>query len=96
MPLLDIFHSRPIWAEIIGLLLAFAIGAAWAYIIRRRKGKDKIDKAVDTLRGYCAKVNHCDNCRYRQDTDGSCPFMVETPPCDWSMDNRQQEQEAGA
>lgn len=52
-----------------------------------KKEKDKIDKAVDIIRGYCAKVPHCENCRYIIG-DGSCPFMQETPPCDWDMDER--------
>lgn len=40
--------------------------------------KDKIDEAVDTLRGYCAKVKDCKKCRY-SDHKGECPFMNETP-----------------
>ena len=42
--------------------------------------KDRIDKAVATLRGYCCKVN-CGNCRYRT-KDNGCPFQDEAP-CDW-------------
>ena len=49
--------------------------------------KDKIDEAVGTLRGYCAKVKDCKKCRYVTQ-DGQCPFMLEEPPCDWDMDNQ--------
>lgn len=93
MELLDLYHTRPIWGEVLGLLAAFAVGMAWAWITERRKRrmKDRIDKAVDTIRGYCAKVTNCDKCRYRQGTDGSCPFMKETPPCDWCMDKRRED-----
>lgn len=92
MLLLDLYNTRPIWGEVLGLLAAFGIGMTWAWITERRKRrmKDRIDRAVDTIRGYCAKVTHCDNCRFRQGTDGSCPFMVETTPCDWDMDKRRE------
>ena len=43
--------------------------------------KDKIDEAVATVRGYCAKVKNCKKCRYVTQ-DGQCPFMLEEPPCD--------------
>lgn len=49
--------------------------------------KDKIDQAVETIRGYCAKVKSCGNCRY-SDQKGNCPFTQETPPCDWDMDSQ--------
>ena len=58
------------------------------------KRKVPVDRAIDTLRGYCSKVPTCGKCRFS--TDGQCPFMQETPPCDWEMDKRRQEKEAGA
>ncbi len=57
-----------------------------------RNFKDRIDKAVDTIRGYCAKVKNCNKCRFVT-PDGQCPFMLETPPCDFDMDDRRQQQE---
>ena len=48
--------------------------------------KDKIDGAVHTLRRYCANGQDCKKCRYR-DYKVECPFMNETPPCDWDMNS---------
>ena len=52
--------------------------------------KDRIDEAVATLRGYCAKVKTCNQCRYVTQ-DRQCPFMQQEPPCDWSMDDRRKQ-----
>lgn len=53
------------------------------------KIKAPVDRAIDILRGYCSKVAYCEKCRFVT-PDGDCPFKQETPPCDWSMDVRQQ------
>lgn len=37
MPLLDLFHNRPIEGEVLGLLAAFAVGMVWVWITNRRK-----------------------------------------------------------
>jgi hypothetical protein len=54
--------------------------------------KDRIDRAVGTLRGYCAKVKNCNKCRFVTQ-GGECPFMLETPPCDFDMDDRKKKKE---
>ncbi len=54
-----------------------------------KKYRTPVDRAIDTLRGYCSKVPRCEKCRFVT-PDGGCPFNQEIPPCDWSMDVRQQ------
>lgn len=58
--------------------------------------KDRIDRAVDTIRGYCAKVKYCGDCRFMS-KDKNCLFMNDTPPCDWRIDKtgNRQKREAG-
>lgn len=62
-----------------------------------KRKRDKVDKAIKTIRGYCGKVKRCERCRFRC-SDGDCLFMKEFPPCDWSMDkiNQRTDTEAGA
>ncbi|WP_304965984.1 hypothetical protein [uncultured Oscillibacter sp.] len=59
------------------------------------KRKDRIDRAVETIRGYCGKVKHCDDCRFISE-DGNCLFMDDTPPCDWKMDTTRDRQKKEA
>ena len=59
------------------------------------KRKDRIDRAVETIRGYCGKVKHCDDCRFISE-DGNCLFMDDTPPCDWKMDTHRTRQKKEA
>lgn len=49
------------------------------------KFKNKVDRAVETLMGYCSKVTDCDKCRFFKATDYDvCPFTQDIP-CDWGM-----------
>lgn len=59
------------------------------------KRKDRIDRAVETIRGYCGKVKHCDDCRFISE-DGNCLFMDDTQPCDWKMDTTRDRQKKEA
>ncbi len=82
------------WAELLGLQAAFAVGMAWAIISdsrRKHAMKDRIDKAVGIIRGYCVKVPHCDVCRYTK--TGECPLQSQAP-CDWDPEKWRQEREA--
>lgn len=54
--------------------------------------KDRIDRAVNTIRGYCVKVD-CGNCRYGK--DGDCPLQAQAP-CDWDPEKWRQGREAQA
>lgn len=51
--------------------------------------RNRVDKAIATIRGYCDKVVLCDKCRYSM--DGGCPFTDSCIPSDWKMDIRQEE-----
>ncbi len=59
---------------------------------REKTMKDRIDKAVATIRGYCVKVDY-GNCRYSKDRD--CPLQTQAP-CDWDPEKWRQEREARA
>lgn len=48
--------------------------------------KDRIDKAVETLKGYCDKHTECRNCRF-SDEKGYCNFEKGKIPSDWSVNN---------
>ena len=52
--------------------------------------KNRIDRAVATLRGYCRKVN-CKNCRYRT-KDNVCHLLGDSP-CEWDPERWQRERE---
>ena len=62
-----------------------------------KKKKDKVGKAIKTIRDYCAKMPFCKSCRF-SGIDGGCLIMSEFPPCDWDMNKlgRQPDTEAGA
>ena len=60
-----------------------------------KKYRTPVDRAIDTLRGDCGKVKHCDDCRFIRE-DGNCLFMDDTPPCDWKMDATRERQKKGA
>ena len=40
--------------------------------------KTKVEKAIDTIKGFCGKHDTCDRCRYRTETDG-CMFREDIP-----------------
>lgn len=44
--------------------------------------KDRIDRAADILRGYCAKTD-CGKCRFGT-PEGNCDLQ-DFPPCDWGQ-----------
>ena len=39
--------------------------------------KDRIDRAFETLKGYCSKRAFCDRCRY--DNKGQCALNEDVP-----------------
>lgn len=49
--------------------------------------KDRIDKAVETIKGYCTKHSTCTNCRFRIKGSGVCVFEKGEIPCEWSEEN---------
>lgn len=51
--------------------------------MKRIKATMTIEKAIDTLKGYCLKHATCDNCRFKIDND--CFFERNTMPCDWDF-----------
>lgn len=52
--------------------------------------KDKIEKAFDTIIGYCQKRTFCENgCRFY--VEGFCIFQKELPPVDWRRERKVQE-----
>ena len=52
--------------------------------------KDKVEKAFDTLKGYCQKRVSCENgCRFY--VEGICIFQQELPPVDWGRERKVQE-----
>ena len=51
--------------------------------------KDEIEKAFDTLIGYCQKRTFCeDGCRFY--VESSCLFQKQLPPVDWQRERRTQ------
>ena len=50
---------------------------------------NKVDKAFETIKGYCNKQMTCKNCRFN--TEEECYFRRGVIPCDW---NRETEHEA--
>lgn len=49
---------------------------------------DRVDKAVETLKGYCSKHSMCDEtCRFYDKTRSDCVFEKGVLPCDWSDNN---------
>lgn len=52
--------------------------------------KDKIEKAFDTLIGYCQKRAFCETgCRFY--VEGFCIFQKELPPVDWRRERKVQD-----
>lgn len=47
------------------------------------KYKDRVDKAVEIIKGYCLKHTNCEKCRFRGE-NGYCMFEGGDVPCDWS------------
>lgn len=47
--------------------------------------QDKVYKAVEIIKGYCAKVVRCEKCRF-SNAEGGCLFAAEIAPCDWDLD----------
>jgi len=51
--------------------------------------KDRVDKAFETIKGYCLKRTSCgDGCRYNGE-DG-CVFQRHEPPVDWESPRNNQ------
>lgn len=49
--------------------------------------KNRVDKAIAVIRGYCDKMTSCDKCRYQTDSSQECPF-TSFVPCNWEMDEK--------
>lgn len=50
--------------------------------------KDRVDKAVETLKGYCTKHSDCyHDCRFYDKEEDECMFEKSKLPCDWSVNN---------
>lgn len=50
--------------------------------------KDRIDKAVEVIKGYCKKHFDCTaNCRFFDKEERECMFEKGIIPCDWSENN---------
>lgn len=50
--------------------------------------KDRVDKAVETIKGYCNKHSCCENrCRFFDKEEYECVFEKGKIPCDWSDNN---------
>lgn len=47
--------------------------------------QDKIYKAVEIIKGYCAKQIRCENCRFENPND-ECMFLIQMSPCDWNQE----------
>ena len=43
---------------------------------------DTINKALETISGYCAKISKCENCRFSEKEDGIC-ILQNYVPADW-------------
>lgn len=53
--------------------------------------KTKVEKAIDTIKGFCGKHDNCDRCRYRTEA-GGCMFREDIPYYwDSKTDNRGKE-----
>lgn len=48
-----------------------------------RKRKNRVEKAVDILTGYCDKHSDCSYCRFHNKQDLECLFLKGFAPCDW-------------
>ena len=50
--------------------------------------KDRLDKAVESIKGYCEKHLCCsEDCRFFDKEENECVFERSTIPCDWSDNN---------
>ena len=57
------------------------------HLIKKIK-EDKINKAVETLKGYCEKHSFCESeCRFYDKKTDECVFEKGKIPCDWSVNN---------
>lgn len=57
------------------------------YLLEKIK-KDRVDKAVETLKGYCNKHSDCDErCRLYDKENKVCMLEKGILPCDWSVNN---------
>lgn len=53
--------------------------------------KDRVDKAVETLRGFCLKRVACDGCRFNDEAYGCLLIRNgQTIPADWEVPERKQ------
>lgn len=43
---------------------------------------DAINKAFETISGYCAKTPRCEKCRFSEKEDGTC-ILQNYVPSDW-------------
>ena len=49
---------------------------------------DRVDKALETLKGYCSKHSDCyHSCRFYDKEESECVFEKGKLPCDWSVNN---------
>lgn len=54
----------------------------------KKAENDRVDKAVEVIKGYCLKHFDCTACRfYNKRTDDCVLTKSNTPPCDWSVNN---------
>jgi hypothetical protein len=49
--------------------------------------EDRIDKAVETIKGYCTKHFNCETCRFYEKESYDCVLSKNIPPCDWSVND---------
>lgn len=53
--------------------------------------KDRVDKAVEIIKGYCTKHFDCETCRFYEKEKCDCVISKNnTPPCDWSVNDATQ------
>lgn len=53
--------------------------------------KNRVDRAIEIISGYCSKVIKCDECRYGT-INGECALM-QCIPCDWGAEKMRGEDE---
>lgn len=51
----------------------------------------KVDKAVETIKGYCDKFVHCeDGCRFYDAIADMCALQDSVPPVEWEIPDREE------